>query len=197
MRSSTVVGVMLVAIWVLAWGSASWANVASGILVAVALLVVVPDARGSGRRVIVRPVPLVRLGVHYLRDIVVSNVQLTREALRPRPRLSTAIVRVPLAGCSPEALTTIANLVAMTPGEMPVEVEADPPVMYVHVLQFTSVADVRRSIWALRDQVLAAFGTDEAIAAARAEERAAGVGIGEGDATGHSTGTGAAAGEDP
>jgi len=173
MRSSAVVMVMLVAIWVLAWGSASWANVASGILVAVALLVVVPDARGTGRRVIVRPVPLLRLSVRYLRDILVSNAQLTREVLRPRPGLSTAIVRVPLAGCSPEALTTIANLVAMTPGEMPVEVEADPPVMYVHVLQLTSPDEVRRGIWALRDQVLAAFGTDEAIAVARAEERAA------------------------
>jgi hypothetical protein len=33
---------------------------------------------------------------------------------------------------------------------------------------------VRRGIWALRDQVLEAFGTEEAIAAARAEEQAAG-----------------------
>ena len=33
---------------------------------------------------------------------------------------------------------------------------------------------MRRGIWGLRDQVLAAFGTDEAIAAARAEEQAAG-----------------------
>ena len=193
-------GVVLLAIWVLAWGSVSWANVASGVVVVGVLLVVVPDGRRPGHRVVIRPVPLLRLAVHYVRDIVVSNATLTREVLRPRPRLSTAIVRVPLAGCSPEALTTIANLVAMTPGEMPVEVEADPAVIYVHVLQFTSVEDVRRSIWRLRDQVLAAFGTDEAIAAARAEERAAGVGIGHGhDATerGTSTDGGAATGEDP
>jgi multisubunit Na+/H+ antiporter MnhE subunit len=82
---------------------------------------------------------------------------------------------VPLAGCTPEALTLIANLVAMTPGDTPIEVEADPPVMYVHVLRFTSADEVRRGIWGLRDQVLEAFGTDEAIAAARAEEQAAGV----------------------
>jgi multisubunit Na+/H+ antiporter MnhE subunit len=94
--------------------------------------------------------------------------------LRPRPRLSTAIVRVPLAGCTPEALTLVANLVAMTPGETPIEVEADPPVMYVHVLRFTSADEVRRVIWALRDQVLEAFGTEEAIAAARAEEQSVG-----------------------
>jgi multicomponent Na+:H+ antiporter subunit E len=182
MRSSAAFAVMLLAIWVLAWGSVTWANVASGIVVVVALLVVVPDGRRPGRRVTFRPVPFVRLALRYLRDIVVSNAQLSVEVLRRRPRLSTAIVRVPLAGCSPEALTTIANLVAMTPGEMPVEVEADPPVMYVHVLRFTSADEVRRGIWALRDQVLAAFGTDEEIAAARAEERAAGVDVGDGPA---------------
>jgi multicomponent Na+:H+ antiporter subunit E len=174
-RSSVAIAVMMLAIWVLAWGSASWANVVSGIVVVAALLVVVPDARRPGRRLIVRPVPLGRLLVRYLRDVVVSNAQITREVLRPRPRLSTAIVRVPLAGCTPETLTVIANLVAMTPGETPIEVEADPPVMYVHVLQFTSADEVRRGIWGLRDQVLATFGTDEAIAAARAEEQAAGI----------------------
>jgi multicomponent Na+:H+ antiporter subunit E len=174
-RSSGAIAAMMLAIWVLAWGSASWANVASGVVVVAALLIVVPDARRPGWRLVVRPVPLVRLVVRYLRDVVVSNAQITREVLRPRPRLSTAIVRVPLAGCTPETLTVVANLVAMTPGETPIEVEADPPVMYVHVLQFTDADEVRRAIWALRDQVLAAFGTEEAIAAARAEKQAAGV----------------------
>jgi multicomponent Na+:H+ antiporter subunit E len=167
MRSSAVVAGMLLALWVLAWGSASWANVISGVVVVGLLLLAVPDARGSGRRVVVRPVPLARLAGHYLRDVVVANLQLAREVLRPRLRLSTAIVRVPLPGCSPEMLTAIANLVAMTPGEAPIEVEADPPVLYVHVLQFTSVDEVRGEIWRLRDQVLAAFGSDEAIEAAR------------------------------
>ena len=167
MRTSAVSALLLLSLWVLAWGSASWANVLSGAVVVGLLLLVVPDARGSGRRVVVRPVPLARLAAHYVRDTVVSNVQLAREVLRPRPRLSTAIVRVPLDGCSPQLVTAVANLVAMTPGETPVEVEADPPVLYVHVLQFTNADDVRRGIWTLRDQVLAAFGTDEAIAAAQ------------------------------
>ena len=167
MRSSAVSAVLLLALWVLAWGSASWANVLSGAVVVGLLLLVVPDARGSGRRVVVRPVPLARLAAHNVRDVVVSNAQLAREVLRPRPRLSTAIVRVPLDGCSPQVLTAIANLVAMTPGEAPVEVEADPPVLYVHVLRFTSADEVRQGIWTLRDQVLAAFGSEEAIAAAQ------------------------------
>jgi multicomponent Na+:H+ antiporter subunit E len=171
-RSSWVFAAMLLAIWVLAWGAVSWANVATGVVVVVVLLVALPDVRRSSRPVTVRPVPLGRLAVHYLRDVVVANAQLAREVVRRRPRLRTAIVRVPLAGCTPDVLTAVANLVAMTPGQMPVEVEDDPPVVYVHVLQFTSADEVRRAIWDLRDQVLGAFGTREQQASARAERQA-------------------------
>jgi multicomponent Na+:H+ antiporter subunit E len=153
-----VFGAVLVAIWVLAWGSLTWANVASGVAVTAGLFVAVPDLRHAGHRVVVRPLPLAGLVVRYLRDVVVANAQLTREVLTPRPRMSTAVVRVPLAGCSDEMLTVLADLVAMTPGTTPVEVEHDPPVMYVHVLHFTDADRVRQDIWSLRDQLLAAFG---------------------------------------
>jgi Na+/H+ ion antiporter subunit len=52
----------------------------------------------------------------------------------------------------------------MTPGTMPVEVEQGPTVIYVHVLHLDDPDVVRRSIWRLRDQVVQAFGTPEAIA---------------------------------
>ena len=177
-RSSWMFAAMLLAIWVLAWGSVSWANVASGALVVGVLLAALPDVRRTARPVTVRPVPLCRLAAHYLRDVVVANAQLAREVVRPRPRLRTAIVRVPLAGCTPEMLTAVANLVAMTPGQMPVEVEDDPPVVYVHVLQYTSADEARRAIWKLQDQLLAAFGTREQQAAARAERQALDPGAG-------------------
>ena len=36
---------VLIAIWLLAWGSVSWANVLSGIAVAIGLMIVLPDIR--------------------------------------------------------------------------------------------------------------------------------------------------------
>lgn len=171
-RSSTVLAAVLVVIWVLAWGALTWANVLSGLLVVGVLLAALPDLRRGGAPVVVRPVPLARLVLHYLGDVVVANAQLVREVVRRRPRIRTAIVQVPLAGCTPDTLTLLAHLVAMTPGQMPVEVEHDPPVMYVHVLRFTSRDAVRHQIWALRDRVLDAFGTPDARAAAVAERGA-------------------------
>jgi multicomponent Na+:H+ antiporter subunit E len=164
MRQSAGLAVLLVTIWVLAWGSLTWANVLSGVLVAAALLVVVPDVRRASHPPTVRPVPAARLVVRMLRDVAASNLQLAREVLTRGSGTATGVVRVPLAGCSDEMVTIVASLVAMTPGTMPVEVEQGPTVIYVHVLHLDDPDVVRRSIWRLRDQVVQAFGTPEAIA---------------------------------
>jgi multicomponent Na+:H+ antiporter subunit E len=165
MRRAVGLAVVLVAIWVLAWGSLTWANLASGIAVSVGLLIVVPDVRRATHLPIVRPAPTMRLVLHMLYDVAVSNMLLTRQVLSRRPRIATGVVRVPLAGCSDELVTIIASLVAMTPGTMPIEVDQDPTVMYVHVLHLDDPDATRAAIWRLRDQVVRAFGTPEAIAA--------------------------------
>jgi multicomponent Na+:H+ antiporter subunit E len=165
MRSLLGLVALLVAIWLLAWGSLSWANLLSGLAVAGGLVLFLPEARRRAHLPVVRPVPLVRLGMRLARDLVVSNVVLIREVLTPWPRIATGVVRVPLPECSDEVLTLLANLVALTPGTIPVEVERDPGVMLVHVLHLHSVEDVQRDIWSLRDLVVRAFGSPEAVAA--------------------------------
>jgi multicomponent Na+:H+ antiporter subunit E len=164
MRLALGLGVVLTTIWVLAWGSLTWANLAGGIAVSALLLVLVPDVRRATHLPIVRPWPLVCLTGRMVRDAAVSNLVVAREVLRPRPRISTGVVRVPLAGCSDEVVTILASLVALTPGTMPVEVEQDPTIMYVHVLHLDDPEEVRRKIRSLRDLVVRTFGTPDAIA---------------------------------
>jgi multicomponent Na+:H+ antiporter subunit E len=156
--------VVLLVIWLLAWGSVTWANLLSGLAVAGAIVVVVPDVRRATHVPIVRPLPALRLAASIGRDVVVSNVVLSRQVLSRRLRIATGVVRVPLAGCSDEVVTIIASLVAMTPGTMPIEVDQHPTVLYVHVLHLEDPHDVRRRIWHLRDLVVRTFGTAEAIA---------------------------------
>lgn len=164
MRRALGLAVVLVAIWLLAWGSLSWANLASGLAVSLGVLVLVPGARDVDHVPTVRPVGVARLVLRMLWDVSRSNVVLARQVLAAHPRINTGVVRVPLAGCSDEIVTIIASLVAMTPGISPVEVVQHPTVMYVHVLDLADPDEIRRSIWSLRDQVLAAFGTREALA---------------------------------
>jgi multicomponent Na+:H+ antiporter subunit E len=135
------------------------------VAVALVLLVAIPGTRGPAHLPVVRPLALARLGLRLARDLVFSNIVLTREVVTPGSRISTGVVGVPLEACSDELVTLIANLLTLTPGTMPIEIEGDPTVLYVHVLHLDRVDDVRRQIWSLRDLVVRAFGGPEAMAA--------------------------------
>ena len=82
MRSSLGLMAMLLAIWLLAWGSLSWANVLSGLVVAGGLMVALPDARRR-RLPVIAAGALVRLGLRLAKDLVVANLVLIREVLSP------------------------------------------------------------------------------------------------------------------
>lgn len=159
-------GLGLALIWVLAWGTPSPANVLGGLLVAAVLLAVAPDAwpplRGGVR---LRPVAIARFVGHVLRDVVRANVQLTREVLSRESRITTGVVAVALPECSDGLLTLVTNVMAVTPGTMPLEVTRHPTVMYVHVLHMGDVEEVRRDVRHLAALAYRAFGSDDAIAA--------------------------------
>jgi multicomponent Na+:H+ antiporter subunit E len=151
--------IVLTAIWVLLWGSLTVANVVTGLAVSVVVLLVLPGRRPS-RPPVIRPLAMLRLGAYLVGQLAVSNVVLIREVLSRRSRISTGVVAVPLGPCSDELITLIANLIALTPGTVPVEVERHPAVIYVHVLHVRRVEDVRHQLWRLRDLSVAAFGRE-------------------------------------
>ncbi len=157
----------LAVIWVLLWGSATPANVLGGLAVGTILVVLVPGLRrrGAHGQVAIRPVAIARLVGHMLRTVVWSNVVLTREVLSPATSIRTGVVGVPLPGCSDEILTLMTNLLALSPGTMPLELTQDPVVLYVHVLHLRDVDVVRKEIQHLTDLTVRAFGSAEAVAA--------------------------------
>ena len=98
--------VWLVLVWILLWGTWSWANVLSGLLVALAVTVLLPlPAVVGGLRV--RPLPLLGFLGHFLLDLTLSGAQVAWQALRPGRQRQSAIVRVRLRTDSDLLLTII------------------------------------------------------------------------------------------
>jgi len=151
----------LLGIWLLLWGEVSVANVVSGLLVAALLLLVFPRTR-STTGFVVRPVPTVRFLAFFAREMVESVVLLSREVLSRRTRFHTGVLAVPVHGCSDSLLAVLANLLALTPGTMTVQIDSHTPTLYVHVLVFHDIETVRVKIEHLNRLVVLAFaGGDE------------------------------------
>lgn len=154
-------------VWVALWGSLTVANVLGGLAVAVAVLVLLPlpNVPSSGR---VRPLPLLRLIVVFLWELVLASGTVIGQVLRPSTTMRQAVVAVPVAGVSDRLLTLLANAVSLTPGTLALEVDRPRAVLYVHVLDLGSsdgaAEEVRRSIVRLERLIILALGPTSCLA---------------------------------
>ncbi|WP_422756524.1 Na+/H+ antiporter subunit E [Micromonospora sp. WMMD708] len=160
-RNQAVAMIVLVTVWVLLWGTLSWANVLGGLVVGLVVLTVfpLPPVTFAGR---VHPVPLLRFALRFLRDLVVASVQIAALALRfGHPPLG-AIIAVQLRVRSDLNLTLTAEALSLVPGSLIVEVDRDAGILYVHVLGVRDRAEVERfrvGVLELEARLVAAIGS--------------------------------------
>ncbi|MEZ5141603.1 MAG: Na+/H+ antiporter subunit E [Acidimicrobiales bacterium] len=188
----------LVVVWVALWGGLTWANVASGIVVSVVLLVLFPTGDGTGARI--SPWPAVRYVVWFAGQLVAATWQVVAAVVAPRGRVHPGVVAVGLRSRSAVIATLVGNSVTLTPGTLTVDVlpaagvgagadvdgdadvdadvDADADVdvdadqarvLLVHALDLSDPEAVRESVLAFEARAVAAFGTEADRAALSAE----------------------------
>ncbi|HWL43116.1 MAG TPA: Na+/H+ antiporter subunit E [Ilumatobacter sp.] len=158
----------LVVVWVALWGDLSIANVASGTALAVLLLGVFPTHGERRRGLFIRPVATLRLVWYFARQMVGSNLALTRSVVSRSDRLRTGVIAVPLVCDSDGLVTVLHHLIALTPGTTVIEVERNPARIFVHILQLDDIDAARAEIALLERRVIEAFGPVDAVARVRA-----------------------------
>ncbi|WP_420115667.1 Na+/H+ antiporter subunit E [Micromonospora sp.] len=151
----------LVVVWNLLWGSFSPANLLAGLLVGGAVLVFfpLPPVSFGGR---LRPRALLRLAGVFVVELVSASIHVAAIAVRPGFRPRGAIIGVRLRVRTDLNLALTAELLSLVPGTLIVEVDRDAGVLYVHVLDVRSPADLtgsRDRILAVEERIVRAIGS--------------------------------------
>lgn len=81
-----------------------------------------------------KTLPVLRLMMLFIRELIVSSLIVLREIMRPTLNIHPGIVAVPTELKSDWELTTLACLVSLTPGTLSLEVSPDQDVLYVHAM---------------------------------------------------------------
>ena len=163
----------LVLVWILLWGTFSWANLISGTLVA--LLVIglfpLPRVEGPGR---LRPLAALGLLVHLNLDLVRSSIQVAWQSIRPGPPVRSAVVAVRLESSSEFVLAMVVETLSLVPGSVVIDVEPRERTLYAHVLGADDDAAVEaftEQVRRVEADITAAFGSGRATnTVARGEE---------------------------
>jgi multicomponent Na+:H+ antiporter subunit E len=156
--------IWLTIVWALLWGDFSAGSLLGGLAIALVVVWVGRPADVHGMQLTsFHPVSAVVFLGYFSWQLVKSNLEVAWEVIRPSPNLNRAIVAIPMHVDSEGIVTVVANAVTLTPGTLTVDVhdtlDGEPPVIYVHVLQFDDVATVRDDVLRLERLAVRAFGT--------------------------------------
>ena len=123
----------LVLVWILLWGNFSAANILSGLLVALVIIVLLPlpAVPVEGR---VHPLSLVRLIVTVAYYLALSSVQVAFLAVKPGPPPLSAVLRAHLAVKSDLVLALAVNIFNLIPGSIVLEIDQSRRMLYMHVI---------------------------------------------------------------
>jgi len=174
LRHQVPLAVWLVLVWMLLWGSWSWANLLSGLAVALVVLVLLPLPHVVGG-VRVRPAPLLAFLGHFVTDLFVSGAEVAWQAVRPQGVRRTAIIQVQLRVDSDLLLTMVAEATSLVPGSLVLDLDREQRLMTLHLLPVRDHADVERkraNVLLVEERLVRAFGSAEDVDAldrARAE----------------------------
>lgn len=163
--------VWLVAVWLVLWGDVSWANLVSGLVVAVGVTVLIRPVR-SRPPMRVRPFAMVRFFGVVTWSILKANLFVAWEVLTPTNRSELGVVAVRLSSSDPLVITVVSHAIGLAPGTMVVDIDDDSTVLYVHMLHLASdVEQVRAEVLRLERLALRALrdisgdGTGEGVGA--------------------------------
>lgn len=90
----------------------------------------------------------------FLWELLLANLQVALEVVRPRHRMEPGIIRVPLRAESDLEITLFANLISLTPGTLTLGVTDDRSGLYVHGLHVRSPDHFRGRLARLEDRLL-------------------------------------------
>jgi multicomponent Na+:H+ antiporter subunit E len=160
LRHQLPVLVWLVLVWILLWGTWSWANLLTGLVVALVVTTLLPlPPLASGARL--RPLAVLAYLGWFLADLVISGAQVAWRAVSPGGPPRGAIVQVQLRADSDLLLTVVAVTVSLVPGSLVLDLDREQGLINVHLLHVADEADVERqkaAVLAIEERVVRAFG---------------------------------------
>jgi len=133
----------LVLVWVLLWGTWSWANLLSGVLVALVVTTVVP-LPPVVENIRIRPVAFAVLVGSFAWNLLVSSVEVAWASLRRHGPVRSALVEVELRSDSDLLLTLVAEMLTLVPGSIVIGVDRERRTLALHLLDVRDEADVDR-----------------------------------------------------
>jgi len=133
----------------LTWGAMSGSFEVENLIIGFALgflAIFVAQRRGGRPAYAAKVRHVLEFSAFYLWELVLANLRVAHDVLRPDPLTRPGIIAVRLDAETDAEITIFANLMTLTPGDLSIDVSTDRKVLYVHSLYLFDIERSRREI---------------------------------------------------
>ena len=88
----------------------------------------------------------IALAAFFAWELLVANVRVALDVLRPRTTIRPAVVAIPLDISSNAEILLLSALINITPGSVTIDLSDDRRTLFVHVMHMTSAEASRHEI---------------------------------------------------
>lgn len=89
----------------------------------------------------------IHLLLYFIKEVIVANINVALEALKPQYSMQPAVIALPLDAKTDFEITSLANMISLTPGTLSIDVSEDRTELYVHTIYSSKgTEEVKRNI---------------------------------------------------
>jgi len=126
------INILLALVWAALTGQFTLENLAIGFILGYFILYLLRGVFHSGEY-FAKGEQLVRFLIFFLWELLVANIRVARDVLRPGPlRMKPRVIAVPLDLRGEVPVTFLANILSLTPGTLSLDVSDDCKTLFVH-----------------------------------------------------------------
>jgi multicomponent Na+:H+ antiporter subunit E len=138
--------ILLALAWAALQGEITLANLLIGYGVGYVILALLAKGRVMPSTLAARTAHGVGLTGFFVWELLLSNLRVAIDVLRPRTTIRPAVVAVPLDITSDGEILLLSMLINITPGSVTIDLSDDRRTLYVHVMHMASAEASRREI---------------------------------------------------
>jgi multicomponent Na+:H+ antiporter subunit E len=138
--------VLLALAWAALQGKITLANLLVGYALGYGILVLLAKGGVMPSTFASRTVHAVGLAAFFVWELLLANVRVAIDVLRPRTTIRPAVVAIPLDVTSDGEILMLSMLINTTPGSVTIDLSDDRRTLYVHVMHMTTAEASRREI---------------------------------------------------
>lgn len=138
--------ILLALAWAALNGELSFGNLLEGYLLGYVILALLARGGVMPRNFASRMTSAVKLAGFFAWQIILANIRVAADVIRPETGIRPAVIALPLDITSDGEILLLSALINITPGSVTIDLSNDRKTLYVHVMHMETPEESRREI---------------------------------------------------